>query len=432
MNAALREALDRTLLLMRDELVDTAPDELLQAALTETSVALVADAANLVSHSAQSSYITAALLMARSGHKVHLVAPDVPLIGPQPPLQPGGLVSSLLGVGRDLLPGIEFSVELPYKKIDLEVKFGDSMSKVWAERAISVGATPWSASLQSSGSAARWTDVHWPFGGMAAGALSSVEAFKAAMQKLRPFARNTEHFDARLAGTDSVDFELAPAFAPTPTDLGLFDFVSAGAITNGVLFALARIIGVTGIGRVVDNDLGDLSNLNRYALLLRSMIEGCKASTLASMDLSGLQLKPVPIRYDRQRATTIGPLAPRVLIGVDDIPARWEVQKAMPKWLGIGATTHWSSMASFHVDGLGCAGCLHPTDDKSNAPIPTVAFVSFWAGLLLATYFVRVVGGESLPVDHQYTYLTSLRPELPWYSPVAKRQECPVEAHSLV
>src|SRR5712692_3533308 len=197
MNAALREALDRTLLLMRDELVDTASDELLLAALTETSVALVADGANLVSHSAQSSYITAALLMARSGHKVHLVAPDVPLIGPQSPLQPGGLVSSLLAVGRDMLPGIEFSVELPYEEVDLDVKFGDSISKVRAGRSISVGATPWSAWLRAAGSGSRWTRTQWPFGGMAAGTLSSVEAFKAAMQKLRAFARNTEHFEAR-------------------------------------------------------------------------------------------------------------------------------------------------------------------------------------------------------------------------------------------
>src|SRR5712692_10252666 len=158
MNAALREALDRTLLLMRDELVDTASDELLLTALTETSIALVADAANLESHSAQSSYITAALLMARSGHKIYLVAPDVPLVGSQPPLQPGGLVSSLVAVGRDLLPGIEFSVGLPYEEADLEVKFGDSASKIRAKRSFSVGATPWSAWLRASGLGSRWTD----------------------------------------------------------------------------------------------------------------------------------------------------------------------------------------------------------------------------------------------------------------------------------
>jgi len=429
MNAALREVLDRTLLLMRDELVDTASDELLIAALTETCVALLADGANLVSHSAQSSYITAALLMARSGHKVHLVAPDVPLVGPQPPLQPGGLVSSLVAVGRDLLPGIEFSVGLPYEEADLEVKFGDSASKIRAKRSFSVGATPWSACLRASGLGSRWTETKWPLGGIAAGALSSVEAFKAAMQKVRPFARNAGHFDAKFAATNAVEYELAPASAPTPTDLGRFDFISAGAITNAVLFALARILGVTGGGRLIDDDTGDLSNLNRYALLLRSMIRGPKASTLASMNLPGLRLKSEPVRYSRESAVTIGPLAPGVLVGVDHIPTRWEAQRAMPNWLGIGATTHWSSMASFHVDGLGCAGCLHPTDDKNDAPIPTVAFASFWAGLLLAIYFVRTAGGESLPVERQCTYLTSLRPELPWCSPVATRRDCPVEAH---
>ena len=266
---------------------------------------------------------------------------------------------------------------------------------------------------------------------MAAGALSSVEAFKMAMRRLRPFARETEHFDARLAATNAVDFELAPATVPTPRNLGRFDFISAGAITHSVLFALARILGATGIGRVIDIDCGELSNLNRYALLLRSMIEGLKVSTLASMNLSGLHLEPVPIRYDLETASIIRPLASSVFVGVDHIPTRWDVQKAMPNWLGIGATTHWSSMASFHVDGLGCAGCLHPTDDKNNARIPTVAFVSFWAGLLLATYFVRAVGEKLLPADRQCTYLTSLRPELPWYSPVTLRLDCPVQKHVL-
>src|SRR6266852_798103 len=158
MIAALREALDRTLLLMRDELTEDVPDETLLTALTGTEIALVADGRNLASHSAQSAFITAALLMARSGHKVHLVAPDVPLVGPQPPLQPGGLVSSLVAVGRDLLPGIEFSVGLPYEEADLEVKFGDSASKIRAKRSFSVGATPWSACLRASGLGSRWTE----------------------------------------------------------------------------------------------------------------------------------------------------------------------------------------------------------------------------------------------------------------------------------
>lgn len=42
---------------------------------------IIADDANIGSHSAQTAFVTAALLMARSGHRMHLLCPDVPLAG---------------------------------------------------------------------------------------------------------------------------------------------------------------------------------------------------------------------------------------------------------------------------------------------------------------------------------------------------------------
>src|SRR5207249_74234 len=90
----LRAALDRTLLLIRDE-VDDASDEVLLDALMSTKVSLVADADNLASHSAQSAFVTAAMLMARSGHEVHLIAPNLALKGHQPPLPAGNIIDSL-------------------------------------------------------------------------------------------------------------------------------------------------------------------------------------------------------------------------------------------------------------------------------------------------------------------------------------------------
>jgi hypothetical protein len=35
------------------------------------------------------------------------------------------------------------------------------------------------------------------------------------------------------------------------------------------------------------------------------------------------------------------------------------VAKLPPQWLVVGATSHWSAMAPFHSEGLGCARCLH-------------------------------------------------------------------------
>ena len=82
--------------------------------------------------------------------------------------------------------------------------------------------------------------------------------------------------------------------------------------------------------------------------------------------------------------SSIEPLASQVVIGVDDIPTRWQVQRSNPDWLAIGATTHWSAMGSIHEPGVGCAQCLHREDDPGDAPIPTQACISFWGGLLVA------------------------------------------------
>ena len=119
-------ALDRTFRLMRDELSDKVQDRDLLDSLTGTEIALAADAANLKSHACQTAFVTAALLLARSGHTVYLLAPDVPLLGKQPPLSKDSLLSALIDVGRDLIPGLEFRMGPPTHAIDAAVLFGGS------------------------------------------------------------------------------------------------------------------------------------------------------------------------------------------------------------------------------------------------------------------------------------------------------------------
>jgi hypothetical protein len=421
----LREALDRTLLLIRDEIREEAADDLLLETLVGVEVALVGDESNLSSHSAQCAFVTAATLMARSGHKIYLVAPDLPLSAAQPPLTSDRLITSLAEVGHDLLPGIEMVIGAPDHIVDLAVSFGDAPVELSAQQYLVLSADMWSATLSSS-AGERWPNLQWPIGGMAAGCLAASEAFKVVMQKLRAYARSESYFAELFKKAADVTIELAPGSAQGASDFGRFDFVSAGAITNAALYCLGRIPGVRGEARVIEHGSSALSNLNRYALLRRSQIPGPKAADLATLDFGLLRIEPICLRYEAATMAKIGELAPSTLVGVDDIPTRWEVQKAKPKWLSVGATTHWSAMASFHRAGLPCAQCLHPLDDPGNAPIPTVAFVSFWAGLLLATYFVRHAANEPLSPTIQQTYFSPLRPESPWRSPVALRLECPL------
>lgn len=421
----LMKAMSRTLLLMRDEVHESVTDETLLEALTGTRVALIADEANIASHSAQTTFVTTALLAARSAHHVTLICPDLPMIGHQLPLAHGRLITELVRAGGDLLPGQEFARQLLPDGVDIAIALGNSEFVGLANRCVRLNASAWSGRIAPESEASLWEGGAWPLGAMAAAALAATEVFKIAVRKLEPVARNSERMKTVFADTERLAFELAPPATPLMSNLGSFDCISGGAITNAVLYALVRVPGVFGQGRIIEPEQGDLTNLNRYMLLLRSRIDLLKADDLAlQCEQAGIAMNALPHRYERRHRDTLI-LADSVLVGVDDIPTRWEVQRARPEFLAIGATTHWSAMASYHEDDLGCAECLHPIDDENDAPIPTVAFVSFWAGLLTATKFLMHRAGMLRLAQVQQIYLTAFRAENAVSSTVPKRVGCP-------
>jgi len=73
---------------------------------------------------------------------------------------------------------------------------------------------------------------------------------------------------------------------------------------------------------------------------------------------------------------------------------------------------------------------LHYLDDLGPADlIPTVSFVSFWAGLAMAVRLVREALGFPYPPNQQQLWLTPLRMDERYaaiWSPVAARDDCPV------
>jgi hypothetical protein len=364
--------------------------------------------------------------MARSRHAVYLFAPDLPLVGAQPPLPVGSLMTTLLAIGNDLLPGVKFCTDSPSPQVDLAVALGDATIPVTARRVIRLNADAWAGHVRLDGDAAPFGAQWWPIGGMVAGALAAGEAFKIAMHKLGGMFRNPARLCGVFALSDHVTVAMAPEGAPYARELGAFDCVSGGAIMHSALYALARIPGVTGCGRVIEPDCGDLTNLNRYALLRRSRLGQPKAGDLAStLSDTGLTITPVDLHLEKRTVAAILPFAPSVLVGVDDIPSRWLVQQQAPEWLSVGATTHWSAMASFHQAGLGCAQCLHPIDEPGNGPIPTVAFVSFWAGLQTAVYFLRRVAGDPIGKREQQMFMTPFRAENLVRAVVPFRAGCP-------
>ena len=425
MNNELATSLGRTLLLMRDEFGPQPNDETLLNALTGTSIALIADDANIASHSAQTAFVTAAILMARSGHTVFLLAPNVEVMGPQPPLQSGRLVDQLMELGLDLLPGIEFTCDVPVGDVDIAIAFGNSPIGISARHSIVLNCTRWAGIIKPHASASNWMQSDNPFGALAAGGLAASEAFKAAMLKLLHLAPDPANTKARFALSENARFQVAPAGTSLTTQLGQLDLISGGAVTQATLYCLARIPNASCACRVFEADKAELSNLNRYPLLRRSQCGAFKAELLSASLPDAFQTMAVPKRFDEKLAGA-KKLAPTVIVGVDHIPSRWLVQEQFPDWLLIGATSHWCVMASYHEKGLGCARCLHNIDEENDGPLPTCAVVSFWAGLLTAALAARHAAGLSLGQSEQQIYMTPFRSERPIIAPVPKRQNCPV------
>lgn len=411
--------LSRTLLLMRTDLDASVSDAELAAALTSIKVVLHAGWDAMVTHSGQSALVTAALTLARSGHEVWVDGEEVDAIGPQPPLARGPLLAALRAVGDDLLPDRPIQLGVPSAP-DVSVVFGQAQPAADALRVISVDASGWEArqGLHST----PWTGGDWPVGGIGVGVLVASEAFRIAMRRLAGRARDRAYFDAVYAPSSQILFPLAPPDNPRQAQLPEFDFVSGGAIANAALFTLARLPGVSGRARVLDDDVSAMSNLNRNAMLTRSALDRYKVEDLARLT-GGLVIDPRPVRYEDGMA-----IAPTVLVGVDDIASRWAVQAAGPLWLGVGATEGFSAMVSSHAEGQACAGCLHPVAAAPAGPIPTAAFVSLLSGLLLVAGWQRALGADGEDLANQQTFVNALRPE-GWSfgsMPVAPNENCPV------
>ena len=422
-------ALARTMLLMRSNLRADVDNTLLLDALTSVNVEFVADKENLASEEGQHALVSASLLVARSGARCRVRAPNVKLKGVQAPLTQSHLVDALLDVGRDLIPGHEIEVE-SFAAADIAVVLGDSTYSGAAKQIVRMSGDAWAGSIGLAGR--RWAAVGSPFGALAASGLAAAEPYKFAMRRLRHLAARGP-FEEYFRECSQASIALAPPGTAVPGHvLGSFDTVSAGAIIQSALYALSRIPGVTANARVIEHDTNDLTNINRYALLRRSGVRPGtqKARYLSTLNLGSLEIEPIPLRYEARNRIGIGALARSVLVGVDNIDSRWDVQEEHPEWLGIGATEDYLAFHTHHRRGLPCARCLHSGGPPSNGPVPTVAFVSYWGGLMLAAAFARARSGINLSAAEQVTQLACLQlgsSSAAWTMKGIANRDCPNE-----
>lgn len=380
------DALARTtLLLNREWFAGQADERAIADALLGSTVRLAADTESLSCRAGQTAVVTAFVLTARLGIGIELLMPNLPVIDPVAPLGLPDLVNTLIELGGDLIPGGK--VRSTPGAADETFVFGAGATE--SPSPIRVTACDLTARLRRGGEGTPCSG-DLPLGGFAAGAAVAAIALQAAQQRIES-ATGLVARTPRPSPGPPVDISLQEIFpelaAGLTLDLGEIDAVSGGAITHAALFCLLRISGMRVHVRVIEKQYGELSNINRYALLRASDDGRRKTEHLESLATDAVQIDGVASLYTKETRGMLLPFAERVVVGVDDVQARWWVQEENPAWLAIGATGNHLAQLTTHTPGSPCAACLH-TDPLPPQTIPTISFVSFWAGLLQACALV--------------------------------------------
>lgn len=423
-------ALDRTArLISMDIFAGKVPLSQVIDGLVGTTVLLRADETNLSSPNGQTALCALFSQIAMMGIGIELDIPEVPLLIPQPPLKGNLLRSALLDYARDLIPGSRCGTGLG--STDLSFALGDSAVNDLS--AVRVTGDDWSSAIGPTGLTppCLWEGA-WPIGALAAAASAASEALRAAIQRISSATgrQPTAEFYTSPGRPAKIDLS-SLAIPARPLDLGHVDVISGGAITNATIYTLLRIPGLSGFLRVLEPETLDLTNLNRYPLARNSDVDKAKTAILECHSQDQIKISGIQNRFDDSWPNLLNRLAPRVLVGADQIPARWAVQRAAPEWLQVSGTSHFFVMSSSHQSSGPCAGCAHPRDEQGDDPIPTISFVSLWAGILQAIDLLNQTTGRETVGYYTMCYPLGLSGTRPLIrrklSPAAK---CPVHCEA--
>lgn len=312
---------------------------------------------------------------------------------------------------------------------------------------IYVGSNKWDARVSTSQPVGSGSS-EIPFGAAAAACLGAANVFRHVFQaELRnPALDHSLTFSTlsllTMAGVEMNSVDVLDEDAPATLDcvnLGETVLVGAGAIGQAVLWSLARTRGLGGTLHVIDDEVVDDTNAQRYILTASSDIDvrktaiaealmfpdpnseseriRCETSDHESLgripSCAGLAVRQVPItnraalkivpHHQRWGAFLAQRVKPwrlsRVLVAVDSARDRIAVQAALPRWIGNAWTQPGDLGLSIHsrFGESSCLACFYIPD---NARVKNEdVLVAESVGLSNDIMLVRQLLATNAPVD---------------------------------
>ncbi len=249
------------------------------------------------------------------------------------------------------------------KRINPDIEFADQadgvttigIGEVDLSGGIYPSASGWVAKLESG--PRRGNGPKNPYSAGAAACFACAELFR------RVFVGTTSSNDIAVSLLN-FDKETGADTKSAKADIGDVAFVGIGAVGNAALWALSRDGAVQGSVDLIDAEVIELSNLQRYVLTTNSDI-GKRKVDLAKGVLGGSKIKSLAHKLNLEEFIKLGETlkTPTLVISVDNVDARRAAQALLPKVVINGWTGEQALGASWHVFSrdAGCLACLyHP------------------------------------------------------------------------
>src|SRR5258708_5377787 len=254
--------------------------------------------------------------------------------------------AALRDLARRINPKIEFA-DTP----TIEVVIGTRELPTGGMPRIFVGSNGWHA-LVSATLPQRVGRSNNPFGPGAAACLAAANLFRATFQPDTPDLDRDATFPVVPIPPDGV------SQVPTGAVFGEVPLIGNGAIGHAAAWALCRVP-MNGVVHLVDHEVIDLGNLQRYVLAERADEHAAKVDVLRRYFTGSIKVETHQQRF-ASFVDSHGSHWSRMLLALDSARDRRAAQASLPKWIGNAWTQPGDLGVSTHdfMDGA-CVGCLY-------------------------------------------------------------------------
>ncbi|MDQ3817588.1 MAG: E2 ligase fold family C protein [Acidobacteriota bacterium] len=262
-------------------------------------------------------------------------------------------VEGLVAVAKSINPDIEIDADAT--GVTLFLALGVSVITS-ALPVIYVGSDGWVARVSTKGPVGSGGTDN-PFGACAAACFGAANIFRAAFGAYLTAGVPDEDLTLSLLDYDPEAAEPPNPSLP-PANLGESYLVGLGAIGNGAVWALKRTPGLSGVLHLVDGEVVDLSNLQRYVLTTQKSVRESKVA-IAVDQFRGTGVAPQSHneRWGDFLAGVSGWNFERVAVAVDSDGDRIAVQASLPQWV-INSWTQPGDLGVSRHGFLGDDACL--------------------------------------------------------------------------